>query len=363
MRLVNEALKRSNEYSTKKLENEYGRARILVVGCGGAGNNTVHRLMELGIEGAETIAINTDKQHLDFINADKKILIGTTLTRGLGAGGFPEIGQKSAELAKNVLEDVLKGADLVFITAGMGGGTGTGSAPVVAEIAKENGAVVIGMVTYPFSIERARLKKADEGLERLTESCDTVIVIDNNKLAELVPNLPVEDAFRFADEIIANAVKGITETISKESLVNIDYADVKAVMTNGGVAMIGVGEVDETTKGDRVEKVVKDTLSCPLLDVDYTGANGALIHITGGPDLTIGEVTKIGELITENMDPDANVIWGARKEPSMEGCIRVMAIVTGVKSPTILGKNKKKNRLIPKSGNNKGSNLGIDYII
>ncbi|MBW9224006.1 cell division protein FtsZ [Methanothermococcus sp. SCGC AD-155-E23] len=323
--------------------------------------NTIHRLMEMGIKGAETIALNTDKQHLEHINAHKKILIGSTLTRGLGAGGYPEIGRKSAELARGVLEDVLKNADLVFVTAGLGGGTGTGSAPVVAEIAKEQGAIVIGVVTYPFKIERARLKKAEEGLERLTEACDTVIVIDNNKLLELVPNLPINDAFKVADEIIANAVKGITETICEKSLINIDFADVKAVMSNGGVAMIGVGEVDSNMKGDRVEKVVKETMNCPLLDVDYTGATGALIHITGGPDLSLEEAVRIGEMITENLNPDANVIWGARIDPSMEGCLRVMAIVTGVKSPNILGKGKGPKKIVPTP--KKGNTLGIDYIV
>lgn len=365
MRLVNEALSKNSEemYQKHASRDDFGNANIIVVGCGGAGNNTVHRLMEIGIEGAETIALNTDKQHLEHINADKKILIGSTLTRGLGAGGYPEIGKKSAELARNVLEDVLKNADLVFVTAGMGGGTGTGSAPIVAEIAKENGAVVIGMVTYPFKIERARLKKADEGLARLTESCDTVIVIDNNRLVEFVPNLPINEAFKVADEIIAQAVKGITETISKKSLINIDYADVRSVMTNGGVAMIGVGEVDNETKGDRVEKVVKDTLKCPLLDVEYGGATGALIHITGGPDLTLGEANRIGEGITENMDASANVIWGARIDPTMEGCIRVMAIITGVKSANILGSGETPRRIIPKSAKKSKPSLGIDYIV
>ncbi|ABR54715.1 cell division protein FtsZ [Methanococcus vannielii SB] len=365
MRLVKEALAKNNDemYNTQMAKDDFGNAKILVVGCGGAGNNTIHRLTEIGIEGAETIAINTDKQHLENISADKKILIGSTLTRGLGAGGYPEIGKKSAELAKNVLEDVIKSADLVFVSAGMGGGTGTGSAPVVAEIAKENSAVVIGVVTYPFKIERARLKKADEGLKRLTESCDTVIVIDNNRLVDFVPNLPMNEAFRIADEIIAQAVKGITETISLKSLINIDYADVKAVMTNGGVAMIGVGEVDFDSKGDRVDKVVKDTLQCPLLDIDYKGATGALIHITGGPDLTLGEANRIGEGITNSMDANANVIWGARLDPEMEGAIRVMAIITGVKSPNIIGGGKSPQKIIPKSANRTKGSLGIDYIV
>ncbi|HIP34906.1 MAG TPA: cell division protein FtsZ, partial [Methanothermococcus okinawensis] len=186
-------------------------------------------------------------------------------------------------------------------------------------------------------------------------------VIDNNKLLELVPNLPINDAFKVADEIIANAVKGITETISEKSLINIDYADVKAVMTNGGVAMIGVGEVDSDTKGDRVERVVKETMNCPLLDIDYTGATGALIHITGGPDLSLDEAVRIGEKITENLNPDANVIWGARIDPSMEGCLRVMAIVTGVKSPNIFGSDKRPKKILSKP--KKSDSLGIDYIV
>ncbi|CAB3287566.1 Cell division protein FtsZ 2 [Methanocaldococcus lauensis] len=366
MKLVKDALSRND--TTRYLKDEFGEARIVVVGCGGAGNNTINRLMEIGIQGAETIAINTDKQHLEVIQADKKILIGSTLTRGLGAGGYPEIGRKAAEMAKNILEEQLKGADLVFVTAGMGGGTGTGSAPVVAEIAKENGAIVVGVVTYPFKIERARMKKADEGIARMSEVCDTVIIIDNNKLLDLVPNLPINDAFKVADEIIAQAVKGITETIAVPSLINIDFADVKAVMGGGGVAMIGVGEVDGNDRGDRVQNVVRETLSCPLLDVDYRGAKGALIHITGGPDLTLKEANDIGEGITKELDPDANVIWGARIDPEMEGCIRVMAIITGVKSPNIIGKDTKPKRLIPKTNNNKNTKkeykkCNIDFIV
>ncbi|WP_456419300.1 cell division protein FtsZ [Methanocaldococcus infernus] len=362
MKLVRDALSRE----TPTVNTDFGEARIVVVGCGGAGNNTINRLMELGIQGAETIAINTDKQHLEVIQAHKKILIGASLTRGLGAGGYPEIGQKAAEMARNVIEEQLKGADLVFITAGMGGGTGTGSAPVVAEIAKELGAIVVGVVTYPFKIERARMKKADEGIEKMAKVCDTVIIIDNNKLVELVPTLPINDAFKVADEIIAQAVKGITETITVPSLINIDFADVRAVMKNGGVAMIGVGEVDQTDRGDRVQNVVKETLNCPLLDVDYKGAKGALIHITGGPDLTLKEANDIGEGLTKELSPDANVIWGARIEKEMEGCIRVMAIITGVKSKNILGKDivTDNKKIIPKTSNVKRDRIGgIDFIV
>ncbi len=318
----------------RKTNEEFGNARILVVGTGGAGNNTVNRLHNIGILGAETIAVNTDKQHLDIVRSVKKILIGKNLTKGLGAGGYPEIGRKAAEQAKQVFQKLFDGADLVFITAGMGGGTGTGSAPIIAENAKEQGSVVIAMVTTPFYMEKARISKAMEGLERLRESCDTVIVLDNNRLVQFVPHLPIEQAFSVADEIIAQSVKGIAETITIPSLINLDYADVKAVMVNGGVAMMGIGE---SHSQHRVEDVVEKALHSPLLDIDYRGATGSLIHITGGPDLTLGEANRIGELITDQLDPHAQVIWGARISKEMEGSVRIVVIITGVHSSQILG--------------------------
>jgi len=311
------------------------QATIKVIGTGGAGNNIVHWLYHKGISGAEIVAMNTDAQHLDVRDADAKILIGKDLTRGLGAGGYPTVGSNAAKESSNEIKEILKGADMVFVVAGMGGGTGTGSAPVVGKIAKDLGSIVIATVTMPFKLERARIEKAEYGLAELRDVCDTVIVIDNNRLVELAGNLPVEKAFAVANELLSTMIKGIVETIALPSLVNLDFADVKAVMTQGGVAAIGVGESD-TEK--RVEEAVTKALQNPLLDVSYKGADGALIHITGGPDMTLEEVNRAGELITENLDADANVIWGARIGDDMKGKIRVMAIITGVNSPYILGK-------------------------
>jgi cell division protein FtsZ len=312
----------------------FGLPRIMIVGCGGAGNNSINRLYNIGIEGAETVAINTDKQHLDHIRADKKILIGKTLTRGLGAGGYPEVGKKAAELARGTLEDVFKDTDLVFVTAGMGGGTGTGVAPVVAEIAKEQGAIVVGMVSSPFRVERARTVKAEEGLEDFRRAADTVIVLDNNRLLEYVPNLPIEQAFSVMDQLISETVKGITETITQPSLINLDYADIRAIMGCGGVAVMLVGE---TKSQDKSNDVVRAALNHPLLDVDYRGATGSLVHITGGPDLSLKEAEEIAASLTYELSSTANVIWGARVRDDYEGKVRVMAIMTGVQSAQVLG--------------------------
>ncbi len=339
--IVQQALKNSEKEKLLrdniKLEEmceEFGQPQIVIVGCGGAGNNTINRLYNMGVNGAETIAINTDKQHLDMIQADKKILVGKSLTRGLGAGGYPEIGRKAAELARSTLEEILKEADLVFITAGMGGGTGTGAAPVVAEIAKQNDAIVVGMVSSPFRVERARALKAEEGLEQLRAAADTVLVLDNNRLLDYVPNLPIEQAFSVMDQLISETVKGISETITQTSLINLDYADVKTIMGCGGVAVMLVGEAKNQDKGDAV---VRAALNHPLLDVDYRGATGCLVHITGGPDLTLSEAEEIAEALTYELDGRANVIWGARINKEYEGRVRVMAIMTGVQSAQILG--------------------------
>lgn len=319
---------------------EVPEAKIIVVGTGGAGNNTITRLMDMGgVFGAETICINTDKQHLRMVKADKKLLIGYDLTRGLGAGGYPEVGKEAALESKQEIKELIEGSHLLFLAAGLGGGTGTGSAPVVAEIGKQCGAIVIGVATMPFNMEKARIEKAEEGLVRLREVADTVIVIDNNKLVEYCPDLPLNKAFAVADELIATMIKGISETITKPSLVNLDFADIRAIMSNGGVAMIGVGE--SNTK-NRAEESVQDALRHPLLEVDYRGASGALLHITGGEDLTLSEVTYIGETISENLDPKAQVIWGARIDPEYTGKIRVITVLTGVHSPQILGKISKK---------------------
>ena len=311
------------------------QANIKVIGVGGAGNNMVGWLYKKGIKGAEIIATNTDHQHLGITGADRKFLIGKDCTRGLGCGGYPSKGAEAAQESMAMLKESLKASDMVFVCAGMGGGTGTGAAPVVAQVAKDTGSIVIGTVTMPFSIEKARCDKAEFGLQQLRQVCDTVIVIDNNRLVQIAGNLPIQQAFAVANELIATMIKGIVETIAVPSLVNLDYADVRAIMTNGGVAAIGVGSSDTN---NRVEEAVKGALANPLLDINYEGATGALIHVTGGPDLTLEEISKIGEMVTESLDDDANVIWGARVLDAMKGKVAIMTIITGVNSPWILGK-------------------------
>ncbi len=332
--LVKNAMETQNQMGNTN-ELLVGQAKIKVIGCGGGGSNMVNWLYKKGIQGAEIGAVNTDKQHLDMIEADKKILIGKDLTRGLGCGGFPERGREAAKESIHEIREFLQGCDMVFITAGMGGGTGTGSAPVIAQVARDMGAIVIGTVTMPFDIERARVDKAEFGLAQLRDVSDTVIVIDNNRLVNIAGNLPIQQAFAVANELVSTMIKGIVEIIAVPSLVNLDYADVKAIMANGDVSVIGIGESDSE---HRVDEAVKRALSNPLLDVSYEGASGALIHIAGGNDLTLDEVSKVGELVTESLDADANVIWGARIADDMNGKVRVMTIVTGVNSPYILGK-------------------------
>ena len=317
------------------MEYEVGKTNIRVVGVGGAGNNMVGWLYKKGIKGCEILAYNTDRQHLSIIEADKKFLIGKSLTRGLGCGGFPEKGAEAVKENMNEIKDSLKNRDMVFVCAGMGGGTGTGATPIIAQIARDTGAIVIGTVTMPFKIERARIEKAEFALQQLRKVTDTVIVIDNNRLVQIAGNLPLQQAFAVANELIATMIKGIVETIAVPSLVNLDFADVRAIMSNGGVAVIGVGSSDTN---NRVEESVKGALNNPLLDVDYKGAVGALIQVVGGPDMTLDEINRIGEIATENLDPDANVIWGARVDDNMTGKIMVMTIITGVKSPWVLGK-------------------------
>jgi len=312
-------------------------ATIKVIGSGGAGNNMVGWLHKRGIKGAEVIACNTDQQHLNITDADRKFLIGKECTKGLGAGGFPQKGAEAAQESMNELKDSLKGSDMVFICAGMGGGTGTGSAPVIAKLAKDLGSIVIGTVTMPFAIERARVDRAEFGLDQLRRHADTVIVIDNNRLVKIAGNLPIQQAFAVANELVSTMIKGIVETIAVPSLVNLDFADVKSIMTNGGVAAIGVGSSDTE---NRVEEAVRGALENPLLDINYDGATGALIHICGGPDMTLDQINDAGTLITERLDEDANVILGARVSEDMRGKLMVMSIITGVESPWMTGRSE-----------------------
>ncbi|MGC9037119.1 MAG: cell division protein FtsZ [Candidatus Micrarchaeia archaeon] len=319
-------------------EEELFKPKIAVVGVGGGGNNAVQRLSQMDIKGASLFAFNTDAKHLGMLNNNiTKLILGKELTHGLGAGGFPEIGEKAAELSRGEIALLLKDTNLVFLTAGMGGGTGTGAAPIVSRVAKEQGAIVIGIVTMPFSLERVRLETAKRGIEKLRQNVDTLVVIDNQRLVDLYPNLPIEKAFALADEITAKAVRGITETITQPSLINLDFADVRNIMSAGGLAMISVGTGQGTNK---VSDVVESTLKNKLLDVDYSKATGVLIHIIGGPDLTLGEANEIGTRLTEHIAPNANVTWGARLDPSYENRVEVIAIFTGVSGASVLGKKE-----------------------
>ncbi|MEM4267347.1 MAG: cell division protein FtsZ [Candidatus Woesearchaeota archaeon] len=333
------------------------RASIKVVGTGGAGNNTINRMTEVGIIGAETIACNTDAQDLLYTSAEKKVLLGKELTGGLGAGSIPKIGEEAARESEHDIKQALQGADMVFITCGLGGGTGTGSAPVIAEIAKKLGALTVAIVTMPFSMEgNRRYENALIGLEKLENVVDTLIVIPNDKLLELAPDLPIHTAFKVADEILTNAVKGIAELVTKAGLVNLDFADIRAVMGKGGVALIGVGESDTENRAvEAVEKAIHN----PLLNVDISGANGALINVVGGQDMTLDEARKVIETVSEKLDEDARIIWGAQIYDDMNGTIRAMLIVTGVKSAQIFGRGKKKAPEIKKEMQ---TDLGIEFV-
>jgi cell division protein FtsZ len=307
---------------------DYGPAdpRILVCGCGGSGNNTMNRITHIGVEGAITVAINTDKQHLDNTRAMQKLLVGRHITRGLGAGGDPAMGRRCAEAGRDVIGNIVAGADLVFVTAGLGGGTGTGIAPIVAEEAKKAGALVVAVVTTPFSVERKmRMKRALEGLNMVRETADAVLVLDNNRLLHYVPNLPMEEAFSIMDQLIAEIVKGVVETITLPSLINLDFADVRTIMKGGGVTMMLYGESDRGP-----EEVVHESLNHPLLDIEIDGATGALIHVTGGPYMTLEQANQVVELMTARLSPNATVIFGARQDPAFGDTIKVMSIITGV---------------------------------
>ena len=333
------------------------KAKIKVVGTGGGGNNTINRITEVGIVGAETIAINTDAQDLLYCNADSKILIGRELTGGLGAGSMPQVGEEAARESEHEIKAKLQGADMVFITVGLGGGTGTGSAPIIAEVAKKVGALVVAIVTIPFEMEgKRRFENAMLGLEKLENHVDTLIMIPNDKLLELAPDLPLQTAFKIADEILTNAVKGIAELVTKAGLVNLDFADIKTVMGKGGVALIGVGESDSDNRA--VEAVLK-AVNNPLLDVDISGANGALINVAGGSDMTLGEARRVVETVSVKLADDARIIWGAQISEDLANTIKVMLIVTGVNSPQIFGPRSK---MAAKESQRIEKELGIEFI-
>ena len=333
------------------------KTRIKVIGCGGGGNNTINRISEVGIKGIETIAINTDAQDLLYTSCDKKLLIGKELTQGLGAGSNPKVGEESAKENEGDLKKMITGSDMLFITCGLGGGTGTGSAPFIAALAKRMGILSVGIVTIPFTMEGShRFENALIGLEKMEQSVNTLIVIPNEKLLDLAPHLPLQTAFKVADEILTNSVKGIAELVTKTGLVNLDFADVKAIMSEGGVAMIGVGESDSE---NRAEESVEKALANPLIDVDISTASGALINISGGENLTLDESRKIVEKVAQALDSNAKIIWGAQIYKDLDKTIRSMVIITGVKSDQIFGET---HMLSQDKKDAMGNELGIDYV-
>ena len=346
MKFIDDAIKESEESvennntlpetAEDDLDNELieiikqSRAKITVVGTGGAGNNTISRLNEIGIEGARTITVNTDAQDLFYSRADKKLLLGRQICGGLGAGGEPAVGEECAEESEEDIREELEGSDMVFVTCGLGGGTGTGSAPIISKISKKAGALTVAVATMPFSAEGVkRRENAERGLEKLQAASDTVIVIPNDKLLEVAPNLPLNKAFMVSDEILGRAVKGITELITKTGLVSLDFADIRSIMKGSGMAMIGMGESES---GDRAIESVHEALSSPLLDIDISNAKGALINISGSSDLTLQESEKIVQIVADKLDPEANIIWGAQIDESLHNIIRTTIVVSGVKS-------------------------------
>jgi cell division protein FtsZ len=311
---------------------ENSSIRISVIGVGGAGCNSVSRMKKGGIKSARTLAVNTDKLHLKVIDAHGKHLLGKMVTKGLGSGGDPKVAEKAADSDKDALRKVIGENEIVFVCAGMGGGTGTGASPLIARLAKEQGATVVGVVTYPFRIERSRIHRAREGLKNLMKEADTVIVIENDLLHEYAPNLPIDKAFALADEIASRAVRGISDLVMFPSMMNVDYADVRSIMKDGGLAMISVGKGSGTGAG-MVEEVVSTTRNNPLLRVSYEGAKGALIHVEGSKGLSLGDATQICCGISEDFHEDAEVKMGARVNEDLAGSIAVTAVITGVAAP------------------------------
>jgi cell division protein FtsZ len=314
---------------------------IKIIGCGGGGSNTINRCVDGGISGAQLCAINTDAKHLLAIHAPKKILIGKNITRGLGAGSIPQVGEAAAKENEREIRDFLQGANIVFVTAGLGGGTGTGSAHFAARLAKEQKALTIGVVTLPFKAEgEVRMENALDGLERLRRLCDTTIVIPNDKLLELVPKLPVDAAFKVADEVLMQTIRGLTEIITKPGLVNLDYSDILTVMNEGGVAFVGIGESEESDPEDRVESAIEEALNSPLLgEIDLRESKGALIRVVGGPDMTVTEAQKAAEIVGQRIAKHARLIWGCSIDPSLESTVKILLIVTGAKSESFLGQS------------------------
>lgn len=314
------------------------KTNIKIIGVGGAGTNTISRVYDEGIVGAEIFAANTDAQHLLALRVPHKILLGRRVTRGLGAGALPQVGEEAAREAEDDLKKILADTHICFVTCGLGGGTGTGGAPVVARMAKEMGALTISIVTLPFGGEgRMRMENAEWGLEKLRDASDTVIVIPNDKLLDLVPRLSLNAAFKVTDEVLMRSIKGLTEVITRPGLVNLDFNDVKTIMKGAGVAMMGLGESD-APGDDRITEALDQAINSPLLEVDISEANGVLVNVIGGTDMTISEAERAAEEIQARVGQNARIIWGAAVDPTLDRTVKIMLVATGVKSKQILGK-------------------------
>jgi len=351
--------KLDNMQDDKELE-EFLQAslpKIYVIGVGGSGNNTLERMYTVGIDGAKTIALNTDAQALVKVNANKKVLIGKKTTKGLGAGSDPEVGAAAAEESKENLKDLCKDINMVFVTCGLGGGTGTGAAPVMARIAKESGALTIGVATLPFAVEgKKRIENALDGLEKLRKEVDTLILIPNDKILEIAPDLPLNIAFQEVDKILTNAVKGIIELITRAGIINLDFADLRTILTKGGMAMIGVGESTVDKANDaRAMEAVENALTSPLLDIDISTSTKALVNVLGGNDLTLKEAELIVETVASKINDEAHIIWGAMIDDDMgKKTVRVLVVIAGANIPYLDGGAE--------SIANKGLNLDIDSV-
>lgn len=335
-KMIRDALENESDFEARL------SPKICVVGCGGGGSNSVHRMNRVGLEGVDSIVINTDQFHLSRVNANKKLLIGDRSTNGYGTGGDPAIGEKVAYDALDRIEALVRDYDIVFVTAGMGGGTGTGAAPVVAEAARKHGAISVALVTIPFDIEKGRSRVAMRGIAKLRERAHSTIILDNNRLLKIVPKLPVEQAFMVMDQLIVEVVKGVTETICETSMINLDFSDFRMMMLKGGASTILYGENDDA------EKVVFEALSNPLLDFDFEGATGAMIHVTGGPHLSLKKAYEVFNGVTDRLSDSAHIKLGARIDPEIGNGIKLMAIVTGVKTPLTDGSHS--------------SSIGIDEV-
>jgi cell division protein FtsZ len=350
------------------------RVNIKIFGCGGGGSNTVNRLVESGISGADLFALNTDAAHLLNVHAPNKILIGRRCTRGLGAGAEPHIGEEAAKEAEDELRMHISGADIVFVTCGLGGGTGTGSAPFVAKLAKDAGCLVLAVVTMPFSVEgRNRTDNAEWGLNLLTKHADTVLLVPNDKLLEVAPKLPLDKAFKVADEVLMRSIKGITEIITKPGMVNLDFNDLKTIMSSGGLAMVGIGVSDDME--NKAKSAVEAALSSPLLDVDTANATGALVSVVGGNDMSVSDAEKVVQITSDRINSGARIIWGASVDPTLEHEIRVMLVITGVTSrlleshletgPVAEGgqpRYKQVQRRVERGYGTSGGDIGLDFI-